>query len=204
VNPHLSFLDGRVLYFGRFLPLHEANSLYRHLRETVPWQQERIRMMGKWVLQPRLTAWYGDPDACYSYSGLLNRPLPWIPVLEELRNRIEAGFSSSFNSVLLNCYRDGRDYMGWHADDERSLGPDPVIASLSLGAERRFFLRLKTSVREKHSNTPYSKDQTELLLGSGSLLLMRGGVQQDYKHALPKALRVNESRINLTFRRIMR
>jgi alkylated DNA repair dioxygenase AlkB len=197
------FLEDKIVYHEDFIPFEEANSLFLRLQAVVPWQQERIRMMGKWVLQPRLTAWYGDADACYTYAGLINRPLPWLPILNDLRKRLEDEIRRPFNSVLLNCYRDGRDYMGWHSDDERSLGPNPVIASLSLGAERRFSFRPK-----KHNPATQKKDvlqpgQTDVVLQSGSLLLMKEGVQVNYKHALPKALRVHDARINLTYRNIV-
>jgi len=197
------FLNRKIVYHEDFISVVEAQSLFLQLQADVPWQQERIRMMGKWVLQPRLTAWYGDADAHYTYAGLINQPLPWLPVLSSLRKRIENEFGRPFNSVLLNCYRDGRDYMGWHSDDERSLGPDPVIASLSLGAERRFSFRPKTNHLTKQKIDALQSDQTDLGLKSGSLLLMTEGVQAFYKHALPKALRVRDARINLTFRQII-
>lgn len=197
-------LDDKIIYYEDFITSEEACSLFLQLKVLVPWQQERIRMMGKWVLQPRLTAWYGDADACYTYAGLINRPLPWLPILNDLRNRLEEEIRRPFNSVLLNCYRDGRDYMGWHSDDERSLGPDPVIASLSLGAERRFSFRPKKHIAAKQKEDVLLPEQTDVVLGSGSLLLMKEGVQVNYKHALPKALRVHDARINLTYRNIVR
>lgn len=199
----LYFLDDQLVYYEHFIRPNEAAVLFRSLQHDVPWQQERIRMMGKWVLQPRLTAWYGDSEARYTYAGLLNEPLPWLPSLAELRLRIESEFESPFNSVLLNLYRDGRDYMGWHSDNEPSLGAAPVIASLSLGVERRFsFRRRSVPVCARRANQSMD-ERTDLCLSSGSLLLMRAGVQNDYKHALPKALRVREPRINLTFRCIV-
>lgn len=199
----LYFLDDQLVYHEHFIRPDEAAELFRSLQYDVPWQQERIRMMGKWVLQPRLTAWYGDPEARYTYAGLLNQPLPWLPSLAKLRLRIESEFESPFNSVLLNLYRDGRDYMGWHSDNEPSLGEAPVIASLSLGVERRFSFRRRSKPVCARMDIQSLDAHTDLWLSSGSLLLMKAGVQSEYKHALPKALRVREPRINLTFRCIV-
>lgn len=160
-------------------------------------------MMGDWVLQPRLTAWYGDPFASYTYAGLENHPLHWLPELHHLRIRIETELGLPFNSVLLNLYRDGRDYMGWHSDNEKSLGTDPVIASISLGAVRRFSIRPNKTCEPMQRKTDLNNCRTDLHLESGSLLLMSKGFQGLYKHALPKALRIFEARINLTFRLIV-
>jgi len=204
MNPTASYLNDSLLYFGQFLSKSEADELEQQLQRHVPWQQERIRMMGRWILQPRLTAWYGDADAQYTYAGLVNQPLPWLPELAQLRKRVESAVGLHFNSVLLNLYRNGRDYMGWHADDERALGRDPVIASLSLGAARRFCLRPREAQKRRESPFLNASEETlRIVLEPGSLLLMQAGIQHRYKHALPKALRVTEPRINLTFRRIL-
>ena len=174
-----------------FLPATEAAQLLAQLQAEVPWEQRSIRLFGQQVPQPRLTAWYGDPAARYSYSGLAWEPVPWLPALQALRQRIETASQAQFNSVLLNLYRDGRDSMGWHADDEPELGPAPVIASLSLGATRRFRLRPQAS----RAHGPVGLD-----LPSGSLLLMGGATQQHWQHALPKTSRPVGQRLNLTFR----
>lgn len=141
---------------------------------------------------PRLEAWYGDAGASYSYSGLAHEPLPWTPELQRLRERVEVAAGTTFNSVLANLYRDGNDSNGWHADDESELGEQPVIASLSLGAARRFLLRHRASV-----------ERVEVVLEAGSLLLMRGKTQQCWKHSVPKQRTVHAPRINLTFRRVV-
>ncbi len=201
--PPLELLNGQLVYHEHFLPPDEAVALSHELIHAVPWQQERIRMMGKWVLQPRLTAWYGDPEACYTYAGLINQPMNWLAVLNKLRIRLETEFGCPFNSVLLNLYRNGHDYMGWHSDNERSLGPNPVIASISLGAERRFSFRPRPQTVTAQGIEPMPGGQTDIWLRSGSLLLMLAGIQEAYKHALPKALRVSEPRINLTFRHVL-
>nr|KAJ9632718.1 hypothetical protein H2204_007805 [Knufia peltigerae] len=147
-------------------------------------------MFGNWVDSPRLSCWIGDPQARYRYSGAEFVPHPWPPRLSALRDRLQAEGLGRFNSVLLNRYRGGGDYMGWHSDDEPELGPAPLIASLSLGAARRFLLRRRDDTTRK----------AEFLLAHGDLLLMGGATQRHYQHALPKMARVQGERINLTFR----
>ncbi len=172
----------------------EADAALAALRADVAWRQESITLFGKQIPQPRLTAWYGDEDARYSYSGIALVPLPWTPLLASLRARASEAAATPFNSVLLNLYRNGHDSMGLHADDEPELGPDPTIASISLGAVRRFTLRPR---RPKAGRAGAS-----LELPHGSLLVMEGGVQARWLHGVPKQPSVAEPRINLTFRRI--
>ncbi|MBC6612951.1 alpha-ketoglutarate-dependent dioxygenase AlkB [Hymenobacter sp. BT507] len=179
-----------------FLPLEAASMLLHELEQTIRWRQEAIRLYGREVLQPRLTAWHGDSAATYRYSGLQLTPQPWTPALQELRKQVETATGAAFNSVLLNLYRYGQDSMGWHADDEPELGPAPVIASLSLGATRRFRLRPRDAREIPHA--PLSLD-----LPSGSLLVMRGPTQQHWLHAVPKTARPTDARLNLTFRLIV-
>jgi alkylated DNA repair dioxygenase AlkB len=174
-----------------FLAEGEAAALLGELSDSVEWEQRAIRLYGREVAQPRLTAWYGDADASYAYSGLRWEPRPWTATLAELRRRVEAACGCRFNSVLLNLYRDGRDSMGWHADDEPELGTAPIIASLSLGATRRFRLRPRAGV---------AAGALGLDLPAGSLLLMRPPTQQHWQHALPKTARPVGPRLNLTFR----
>ena len=174
-----------------FLPASEAATLLAQLTAGIAWEQRAIRIFGQEIPQPRLTAWYGDPAARYAYSGLVWEPRPWTPALLALRQQVETATNSRFNSVLLNLYRDGRDSMGWHSDDEPELGPAPAIASLSLGATRRFRLRPRTGL----VHPPLALD-----LPSGSLLLMRGPTQRHWQHALPKTARPIGPRLNLTFR----
>ncbi len=159
------------------------------LLDEVPWKQEQITLFGKTRDMPRLTCWMGE--ASYTYSGLPNRPAPWSPTVQRLRDDVAALAGARFNGVLLNLYRDGADSMGWHADDERELGPDPVIASVSLGAVRRFRFRPKP----RHSAEPFGID-----LPDGSVLIMRGDTQANWQHAIPKTKRPVGPRINLTFR----
>ena len=141
---------------------------------------------------PRLTAWYGEPGAVYTYSGLRNTPEPWTPELAEIRSDLERATGLAFNSVLLNRYRDGRDSVSWHADDEPELGPEPAIASVSFGAVRSFVLRSKV----------HRKREGSVMLEHGSLLIMKGRSQALLEHALPKDARVTDERVNLTFRQI--
>ena len=185
-------LPGADLLFNPgFLPATEATALLTHLTATAAWEQRTIRLFGQEFPQPRLTAWYGDPEARYTYSGLVWEPCPWLPALAELRQRLETATGTPYNSVLLNLYRTGRDSMGWHADDEPELGSAPAIASLSLGAVRRFRLRPRAGL----VHAPFGLD-----LPHGSLLLMRGPTQQHWQHALPKTARPVGPRLNLTFR----
>ncbi|MCA8832414.1 alpha-ketoglutarate-dependent dioxygenase AlkB family protein [Hymenobacter pini] len=178
-----------------FLTAEEAAELLRTLTETVAWQQQPIRLFGREVLQPRLTAWYGDARAAYAYSGLQLEPLPWLPELQLLRQRVESATGSRFNSVLLNLYRIGQDSMGYHADDEPELGPEPVIASVTLGATRTFRLKPRPAAFAETLPEPLS-----LPLTSGSLLVMQGPTQRNWLHALPKTARPVGPRLNLTFR----
>jgi alkylated DNA repair dioxygenase AlkB len=173
-------------------PATEADALFATLRAQVEWQQEDILIFGERKRVPRLVAWHGDPGAAYTYSGTLHQPLPWTPALQLVRGRVEQLTGHRYNSVLLNLYRDGRDGMGWHADNEPELGPEPAIASLSLGATRRFKLR---HCRARATGMT-------LDLAHGDLLLMAGRTQQSCVHSVPKTARPVAERINLTFRRV--
>ncbi|PFG58548.1 alkylated DNA repair dioxygenase AlkB [Vibrio sp. ES.051] len=180
---------GKLYYDPNFLSHLEANQYFEQLRETLPWQQERITMFGRSVLQPRLQAWHGD--ATYTYSGLTMQPHPWTPELYQLKARCESIADAHFNSVLANLYRNGQDSMGWHQDNEPELGRNPVIASLNLGDTRRFLLR------DLHCKT-----EIEFELSHGSLLIMAGELQHHWKHSVPKTAKQKNERINLTFRQI--
>lgn len=154
------------------------------------WRQETITIFGRRRQQPRLTCWMGS--ASYTYSGVRHAPAPLPPVVEELRLRLESTFGEQFNSVLANMYRDGRDSVGWHADDERGMGDAPTIASISLGASREF------QIRRNSTGTV-----TTIELRHGDLLVMSGASQRYYQHCVPKRARAAGRRINLTFRRIV-
>jgi alkylated DNA repair dioxygenase AlkB len=171
----------------------QAELLFAELLAAVPWEVHRIRMFGREVDSPRLSCWIGDPGTAYRYSGTRFVPRPWPAALLPIRVRLSRELDADFNSVLANLYRDGRDSMGWHADAEPELGPHPLIASLSLGATRRFVLKQREDARVRR----------ELALPPGSLLVMAGDTQRRYRHALPKTARPVGPRINLTFRRVL-
>ncbi|MGE4086465.1 MAG: alpha-ketoglutarate-dependent dioxygenase AlkB [Immundisolibacter sp.] len=184
--------EGELYLLPRFVADSEAAYLLDALSTELAWTRHRVRLFGREHLTPRLCAWYGDPGARYAYSGQALEPLPWPPALAGLRARLHTALGLAFNSVLCNLYRDGADSMGWHSDDEASLGPRPVIASLSLGATRRFALRHRA--RRYRSVT--------LALGNGDLLLMTGDTQTHWQHAVPSTRRPTAPRINLTFRAV--
>jgi alkylated DNA repair dioxygenase AlkB len=191
----VSLIDGDARLIADFLARPQSDAYLAELLDLVDWSQHIIRIRGRQVASPRLSAWYGDPDAHYSYSGLSLEPRPWLPVILELKRQVEAVCNAPFNSVLLNLYRDGADSMGWHSDDEPELGERPVIASLSLGAIRRFRLRH----RRRKELDPVAID-----LENGSLLIMEGDTQRFWRHQVPKTRRAVEPRVNLTFRKICR
>jgi alkylated DNA repair dioxygenase AlkB len=171
-----------------------TGAVLRELIERTPWRAESVVVWGKPYLQPRLTAWYGDEDARYEYSGLELDPLPWTPRLLAIKASVERAAGSRFNSVLLNYYRNERDSMGMHSDDEPQLGAEPVIASLSLGEARTLVFRHRLD---------RSRKSIRIELGDGSLLLMRGATQRNWKHGIAKERRPCGARVNLTFRRII-
>jgi alkylated DNA repair dioxygenase AlkB len=187
--------DAAVLYLAHMPLAQPAAQLLERLVAIVPWRCEEVVMWGRRVPQPRLTAWHGDPGASYAYSGIELDPLPWTPFLIDIKTRVERAAGSVFNSVLLNYYRDHRDSIGFHSDDEPELGSRPVIASLSLGAERTFILKHKTDKAAK---------PVHLRLASGSLLLMKGDTQHCWRHGILKESRDCGPRVNLTFRAIIR
>lgn len=184
---------GELLLFEGWLSPAEAARCLSELTIEIPWEQKEIVIMGRRILQPRLVAWMGDREAVYTYSGVTNVPVAWTPRLAELRARVEEAAGVAFNSVLANLYRDEKDSMGMHADNEKELGTDPVIASLSLGAARRFQLR--------HAKRK-SVAGLDLELGGGALLIMRGTTQRFWRHGVPKEKGARGARINLTFRSI--
>ena len=188
----LELFEGEARLWPDAFALDEAGRLFEELRDQVRWREEEILIFGQPRLVPRLVAWHGDPGATYVYSGTDHQPEPWIPSLDRIRDRVHELTGTHFNAVLLNRYRDGRDGMGWHADDEPELGRNPVIASVSLGATRRFCLRHR---RRKDL-------KLDLPLPHGSLLCMSGATQHHWVHALPKTRVPVGERINLTLRRV--
>lgn len=182
--------DAEIIYFPAFLSKDVADSLFLELLENTPWQQDEITVYGKKHLQPRLTALYGNEGKPYSYSNITMQPHHWTITLQKIKSLIENISNTNFTTVLLNYYRNGSDSNGWHADNEKELGKNPVIASLSLGAERSFHLKHNTDVNQKKN----------IILEDGSLLLMKGTTQHFWKHQIPKTTKTIGSRINLTFR----
>eukprot|EP01012_Entosiphon_sulcatum_P025449 TRINITY_DN30761_c0_g1_i1.p3 TRINITY_DN30761_c0_g1~~TRINITY_DN30761_c0_g1_i1.p3 ORF type:complete len:190 (-),score=12.21 TRINITY_DN30761_c0_g1_i1:2300-2869(-) len=182
--------DVSILH-GLEMPV-DYGSMLRKLMEEIKWRQESVRIYGKVYAQPRLVAWYGDPGKKYEYSGISLTPMPWTDLLREIKRRIEDCTESRFNSVFLNLYRDHNDSMGFHSDDERELGRDPTIASLTFGATRTFVLK------HKKKDIPTVK----LPLEAGSVLLMKGGTQHNWKHGILKQTQRCGPRVNLTFRTI--
>lgn len=188
---HFDMPDGAVLYYPSCFTTLESDHYLQALTDNIAWRQESIKLFNKEIPQPRLTAWYGDECAIYTYSNLTNHPMMWTPALLEIKTRVEEFATTNFNSVLLNYYRNGQDSMGWHQDNEPELGEHPVIASVSFGATRRFQFRHK---KRKDLDT------ITINLEHGSLLLMQGTTQNYWKHQLPKTSQPVGARINLTFR----
>lgn len=188
----VAFLGGALVWIPRFAAAGPAAAWFDALFEETPWVQPRVRLFGRELPSPRLAAWFGDPGAAYTYSGLRNEPLPFSPTLAAIRQAVEAALGESFNSVLLNLYRSGDDAMGWHSDDEPELDARASIASLSLGGPRNFRLRHK---RHRHW-------RIEIPLAGGALLVMKPPFQDEWSHAVPRERRPLPPRINLTFRKI--
>ncbi|RAU84133.1 alpha-ketoglutarate-dependent dioxygenase AlkB family protein [Pontibacter arcticus] len=187
----LKLPDAEVYFIPDFFTPEESDLYFAELSQSINWKQESIKLFGRDLPMPRLTAWYGDKS--YTYSGLKNEPQPWAPVLLQLKSKIEKITGQHYNSVLLNRYRSGQDSMGWHSDNEQELGLQPGIASISFGAERRFSFRHRINKDLK----PLSINLT-----NGSLLLMQGATQRNWLHSLPKTTKPISERINLTFRYI--
>jgi alkylated DNA repair dioxygenase AlkB len=182
--------DGLAFFYPGFFSKNESESLYKSLLNTIVWQQDHIKMFGKRLDLPRLTAWYGDLNKTYTYSGIPMNPKIWTPALLDIKSRVEEVAQVEFSSVLLNLYRNGQDSVSWHSDDEPELGNNPVIGSVSFGATRRF------RMRHIHDKSLVK----EVALSDGSFLLMLGETQHYWEHEIPKSAKVTEARINLTFR----
>lgn len=193
-DPTLNLLpcDGTVNYHGPVLHPDEAQRFHEALLVEVPWQHDEAVIFGKHIVTARKVAWYGDVAYDYTYSGTTKRALRWNTDLLALKAVVERITGDHFNSCLLNLYHDGNEGMAWHSDDERALGRNTTIASLSFGAERRFCFKHK---REAHT--------ASILLEHGSLLVMRGTTQTHWLHSLPKSKKITDPRINLTFRTIV-
>lgn len=183
-------LEGADVQLHSDLLVDRSDEWFTALREQIAWQQHQLTLFGKTLNAPRLSAWYGDPDARYSYSNIQLLPNGWTKPLLDIKQIVERVSGAKFNSVLANLYRDGNDSMGWHADDEAELGAEPVIASVSLGACRR--------MRWRHKQRKFASQSLDL--PNGSLLLMRAHTQREWQHCIPKVAAPTEQRINLTYR----
>lgn len=188
-QPNILPYDGEALYYGHILSIKEANQYLGELLATAEWKNDEAVIFGKHIVTKRQIAWYGNDNFLYTYSGTTKRAQLWTPQLLELKAKVEQITGTVFNSCLLNLYHDGDEGMGWHSDDEKSLGVNTVIASLSLGAERKFMF--------KHRVT---RQSVSIVLEHGSLLVMKCTTQTNWLHALPKTKKVTRPRINLTFR----
>ena len=183
-----------VEYIENFFDFDQSQLYMKYLTNDIKWKREKIRMWGREIVTKKRIAWYADEGKSYTYSGSTFHPDQWNELLLEIKKHVEQYIKFQFNSVLLNEYPNGKVGMGWHSDDERELGIDPIIASLSFGANRDFIFKHKTDKRFEN---------IKIHLKSGSLLLMLGSTQHHWKHSLPKHLKVREPRINLTFRKIL-
>jgi len=190
---NLNIPDADCSLYPKVFNDSEADKCLMELTHLIKWSQQVISMYGKEINVPRLSAWYGEPDLYYEYSGIRAVTLPLIPVLKTIKNKVELVTACTFNSVLVNLYRDGNDSVDWHSDDEIELGLDPIIASVSFGEERQFQMKSKIDKTLKQS----------FILPHGSLLLMSGETQTNWMHKIPKSKRIMKSRINLTFRTIL-
>ncbi|WP_298556679.1 alpha-ketoglutarate-dependent dioxygenase AlkB [uncultured Algibacter sp.] len=187
---NLNLKGAKITYYPNFFNIAEADNYYKNLLKNIKWKQESITVFGKIHLQPRLTAFYADNKNTYKYSNIIMQPYTFEDDLLKIKDKIEAELKTKFTSCLANLYRHGTDSNGWHADNEKELGKNPIIASVSFGAERAFHLKHKSDKALK----------AKLTLQHGSLLLMQGETQNNWLHQIPKTKKIIEKRINLTFR----
>ncbi|WP_276165831.1 alpha-ketoglutarate-dependent dioxygenase AlkB family protein [Zobellia alginiliquefaciens] len=187
---HLNLPDSDIIYYPNFMDQEEADGYFNVLRKETPWQQDDITVFGKTYAQPRLTALYGNNGKPYSYSNLIMKPYAFTAELLGVKKKVEKITNLTFTTCLLNLYRNGQDSNGWHADNEKELGENPIIASVTLGQERFFHL--------KHRENKSLKKK--ILLKHGSLLIMKGSTQKHWLHQIPKTAKDVDERINLTFR----
>ena len=183
--------QGEAYYFGKVMSTAEANNYFEQLLDNIEWRQDEVIIFGKRIITKRETAWYGEEEFEYTYSKITRKAKLWTPQLRKLKQLVEQETGLEFNSCLLNLYHTGEEGMSWHSDAEAELGKQPAIASVSLGAERKFVLKHTTS-----------GEKVSVQLENGSLLLMQGETQSHWLHSLPKTKKVQAPRINLTFRRI--
>ena len=191
---HHNFIpkDGIVNYYGKIVAHSDSQNYLEILLTTIQWKNDEAKIFGRHIITKRKAAWYADSNFDYAYSGTTKIALPWTTELLKLKKIVEGLTGTTFNSCLLNLYHDGKEGMAWHSDDEKSLGKNTVIASMSFGAERKFSLKHKVS-----------KETVSVMLENGSLLVMKGTTQTHWLHSLPKTVKVKSPRVNLTFRTIV-
>jgi alkylated DNA repair dioxygenase AlkB len=183
--------DGIAIYHGVVFDEQKANGICKNLLDTIPWNQDEVLMFGKKIITKRKVAWYADAGITYTYAGVKKSGLQWTEPLLEIKQKVESITGASYNACLLNLYHEGEEGMGWHRDNEKEIVAESSIASLSLGAVRKFAF--------KHAKT---NERLDIELANGSLLDMKGPIQQNWYHSLPKTMRIKQLRINLTFRRM--
>jgi alkylated DNA repair dioxygenase AlkB len=191
-NSNLLTSGGTVNYYGKIMPNERADQWLKALLENISWRNDEAFIFGRWIITKRKVAWYGDKHFEYSYSNTIKRAIQWTPDLLVLKEIVERVSGESFNSCLLNLYHDGNEGVGWHSDGEKDLKENGAIASLSLGAERRFLFRNKKS-----------KETISVFLEHGSLLVMKDATQKNWLHRLPPDKTITRPRVNLTFRTII-
>ena len=191
-NLNLLPADGTVNYYGKLFTRQKADHYFNILMQTIAWKNDEAVIFGKHIITKRKAAWYGNDNYSYTYSNTTKHAFPWTKELSELKTMAEEKTGVTYNSCLLNLYHSGDEGMAWHSDDEKSLGKDTAIASLSFGAERKFSFRHKKS-----------KETVSLVLENGSLLVMKDATQTNWLHRLPPTKKINTPRINLTFRTML-
>jgi alkylated DNA repair dioxygenase AlkB len=191
-NKNLLPFDGIVNYHGMIFSPAEAEKFLKDLSANIAWEHDEVMMFGKKIITKRKVAWYGDEPFNYTYSHVKKTALPWTPILQAIKDKIEEASGETYNSCLLNLYHNGEEGMGWHTDNEKELKKEGAIASISFGAPRKFCF--------KHKQT---EEKVDLLLDHGSLLVMKGSTQSHWLHRLPPSKKINSLRINLTFRTII-
>jgi alkylated DNA repair dioxygenase AlkB len=190
--PYIINKEGAAIYYGKVLSEELLVQYFSELLNKIEWKNEVVVMFGKEIITKRKVAFYSDPNIEYHYSQKTKKGLPWIPILQSIKSTAEYYTNTHYNACLLNLYHDGNEAMGWHADNEFEIMPNSSIASISLGAERKF------SFKNRITN-----ETSSLILENGSLLEMKGELQKHWLHCLPKSTKINTPRINLTFRQML-
>jgi len=190
---HFNLPNAELIYIPNFVSKQDADSYFKIIETETQWQHDDITVFGKTYKQPRLTALFGDSNQSYSYSNITMHPKPFTETLKTIKDKVEGFSAHKFNTLLINLYRDGNDSNGWHADNEKELGKNPIIASVSFGEARPFHFKHRALKDQRH----------KLILEHGSLLIMKGEMQQHWLHQIAKTKKQIQPRINLTFRKLI-